>query len=68
MFDRMELRIPRAQNRKESWHRRFESLVGKCHVGTRIFTIIEEIKKEQIQVERRAEDILCRRAHSTTRR
>jgi hypothetical protein len=28
----------------------------KCHVG--VYTIIEEIKKEQIQMKRRAEDII----------
>ncbi|KAL4091673.1 hypothetical protein QTP88_026326 [Uroleucon formosanum] len=49
------LGTPRTQNRVEGWHRRFETLVGKCHVG--VYTIIEEIKKEQIQMERRAEDI-----------
>lgn len=55
VFERMELGISRTQNRVEGWHRRFETLVGKCHVG--VYTIIEEIKKEQIQMERKAEDI-----------
>jgi len=47
-------------------HRRFETLVGKCHDG--VYTIIQEIKKEQIQPEQRAEDIICGRAHTPTRR
>jgi formate dehydrogenase maturation protein FdhE len=33
-----------------------------------VYTIIEEIKKEQIQMERRAEDIIRGRAHTPTRK
>ena len=62
----MELGIPKTQNRVEGLHRRFETLVGKCHVS--VFTIIEEIKKEQIQMERRAEDIIRGKAHTPTRK
>ncbi|KAL4097281.1 hypothetical protein QTP88_022081 [Uroleucon formosanum] len=40
--------------------------LSKFHVG--IYTIIEEIKKEQIQMERRAEDIIRGRAHAPTRK
>jgi len=35
-----------------------------CHVAA--YTIIEEIKKEQLEMERKAEDIICGRAHSPT--
>ena len=66
VFDQINLGIPRTQNRVEAWHRRFETLVGKSHVG--VYTIIDEIRKEQIQVKRRAEDIIRGRAISPTRR
>jgi hypothetical protein len=66
VFEQMELGIPRTQNRVEGWHRRFETLVGKCHFG--VYTIIEGIKKEQIQMERRAEYIIRGRAHTSTRK
>jgi hypothetical protein len=38
----------------------------KCHVG--VYTIIEEIKKEQIQMEWRAEDIIRGRTHTPIRK
>jgi hypothetical protein len=60
VFERIELGILRTQNRIEGWHRRFETVVVKCHVD--VYTIIEEIKKEQIQMEQRTEDITRGRA------
>jgi hypothetical protein len=38
----------------------------KCHVD--VYTVIEEIKKEQIQMKRRAEDLTRGRAHTPTRK
>jgi len=46
VFEQMELGISRTQNCVKGWHRRFETLIRKYHVG--VYTIIEEIKKEQI--------------------
>ena len=42
------------------------ALVGKSHVG--VYTIIDEIRKEQIQVKRRTEDIIRGRGVSPTRK
>lgn len=47
VFGRMELGIPRTQNRDEAWHRHFKTLVGKCNVG--VYTIIEKIKKNKFK-------------------
>lgn len=44
----------------------FETLVGKSHVS--VYTVIEKIKKEKIQMERRAKDITRGRVHIPTRR
>lgn len=66
VFERMKLRIPRTQSPVEGWQRYFETFVGKYHVS--VHTIIEEMKKKQIQIKRRAEDLICERAHSQTRR
>ena len=54
--DQMDSSLPRTQNKVEAWQRRLESLVGKSHVG--VYTMVDEIKKEQIQVKRRSEDIV----------
>jgi len=57
------LELKTTYNRVDGWHNmRFETLVLKCHVG--VYTIIEEIKKERIQMERRVEDIVRVRAHT----
>jgi hypothetical protein len=52
------LEIPRTQNVVEAWHHRWEVLVGESHV--RLFTIINEIQREQQQVEFQIECILHR--------
>lgn len=44
----------------------FWNSFGKWHVG--VYTIIKEIKKEQIQVEQSAEYIVWGKAHSLSRR
>ena len=56
VYDSMELRVPRTQNKVEAWHRRWGTLVGQAHVG--LYTIIQEFQKEQQQVEIQVENIL----------
>jgi hypothetical protein len=54
VFENVELGFLRTQNNVEAWHRRWNTLVGRPHVG--LFTLINEIKKEQntneIEIER----------------
>ena len=57
VYNSVELGIPRTQNNVEAWHRRWETLVGRTHVG--VYTIIEEFQKEQQLVELQIENILC---------
>ncbi|XP_015120521.1 uncharacterized protein LOC107043501 [Diachasma alloeum] len=45
VHDRMEENLPRTQNKIEAWHRRLRSLVGHLHAG--MYTLINELKKEQ---------------------
>jgi hypothetical protein len=49
VFDNIEFAFPRTQNKVEAWHRRWEVLIARSHVG--IFTIIKQIQKEQNIVE-----------------
>jgi len=56
VHDSMELGIPRTQNVAEAWHRCWEVLVGQSHVG--VYTIIEELQKEQQQVDYQIECII----------
>ncbi|CAF0824457.1 unnamed protein product [Rotaria sp. Silwood1] len=49
VFDNMEFAFPRTQNKVEAWHRRWETLIARAHVG--IFTMIKQIQKEQNEVE-----------------
>ena len=56
MYGLIESGIPRTQNAIEAWHRRWETLVGKSHVG--VYTIIQEFQREQRQVEIQVEKIL----------
>lgn len=48
-----------------TWHGRFETLVGKYHIG--VYKIIKEIHKELIVVKRKDENIVRKRAHSASR-
>ena len=45
VHSRVDLGIPKTQNKVEAWHRRFEILVGSAHVG--LYKLIKEIQKEQ---------------------
>ena len=45
VFENEELGFPRTQNKVEAWHRRWQTLVGRAHVG--VFSLIVEIQKEQ---------------------
>jgi len=51
VVDNIENTFPRTQNFVEAWHRRWEVLVGRTHVG--VFKIIKEIQNEQHQGENR---------------
>ena len=52
----IEFTFPRTQNNVEAWHRRWETLVGHAHVG--VYKIINEIQKEQNQLQLNIESIL----------
>jgi len=56
VYDSVELGIPRTQNTVEAWHRRWKTLVGESHIG--VYTIIQEIQKEQQEVEVQIERML----------
>ncbi|CAF1129674.1 unnamed protein product [Didymodactylos carnosus] len=49
VFDNMKFAFPRTENKVEAWHRRWEILIGRAHVG--IFTMIKQIQKEQNEAE-----------------
>jgi hypothetical protein len=46
--DNIEYAFPRTINSVEAWHRRWEILVGRDHIG--VFKIIKEMQKEQSKV------------------
>ena len=48
---------PRTQNTVEAWHCQWNTLIGRAHVG--IYTIIEEMHKEQQQTNIQIENIIC---------
>ncbi len=54
VFDNTEFAFPRTQNKVEAWHRRWETLIGRAHVG--IITIIKQIQKEQNEMEMEIEN------------
>ncbi|GBC10926.2 hypothetical protein GLOIN_2v1446576 [Rhizophagus irregularis DAOM 181602=DAOM 197198] len=54
--ENIEYTFPRTQNSVEAWHRRWETLVGRAHVG--LFKIIKELQSEQHQIEIKVESIL----------
>jgi hypothetical protein len=45
IYDATLIGFPRTQNIVEAWHRRWETIVGRAHVGT--YKIMEELQKEQ---------------------
>lgn len=49
--------IPRTTNQQESWHHRWNTIVGVHHIG--IMRFIEELRKEQPQVEGKIENIIA---------
>ncbi|PKC05516.1 hypothetical protein RhiirA5_420830 [Rhizophagus irregularis] len=53
--DLVELGYPRTQNIVEGWHNRWNNLIGKAHIG--VYTIIQEMRKEQQQTELQIESI-----------
>ena len=63
VYDSIKQGIPRTQNVVEAWHRRWECLIGRAHVG--FYRLITEFQKEQQQVNIQAECIL--RGEPTTK-
>ncbi|RGB38672.1 hypothetical protein C1646_755478 [Rhizophagus diaphanus] len=56
VYDSIETGVPRTQNIAEAWHRRWDILLGQSHVG--LYTIIEQLQKEQRSVELQIECII----------
>ena len=56
VVDNIEYTFPRTINSVEAWHRRWEVLAGRDHVG--IFKIIKDIQKEQNKVQLEIEMVL----------
>jgi hypothetical protein len=56
VFENAEFGFPRTQYKVEAWHRTWKTLIGRAHVG--LFRIINEIKKEDIEVETEIERII----------
>ena len=57
IYDLNEMGIPRTQNNIEAWHRRWEVLVGQSHIG--VYKMIEELQKEQRNVDLQVKSIIC---------
>lgn len=64
--DQMAVGLPRTQNNVEAWHRRLKGLLGRAHVG--LYTMVDQLRQEQIRVRRTAEDIIRGRPTSPIRR
>ncbi|CAG8664278.1 24017_t:CDS:2 [Gigaspora rosea] len=56
IFELITHGYPRTQNFIEGWHHRWNNIVGRAHVG--VYTIIEEIRKEQHQTDINIERVL----------
>lgn len=47
--------VPRTQNKLEAWHRRFQVLVGKKHVG--LYSLINSLRTENIEMAKNYMDL-----------
>ncbi|CAB4404355.1 unnamed protein product [Rhizophagus irregularis] len=56
VYELIENGYPRTQNVVEGWHQRWGSLIGRAHVG--VYSIIDEMRKEQHQTELQVESII----------
>ncbi|CAB4385256.1 unnamed protein product [Rhizophagus irregularis] len=56
VYELIENGYPRTQNVVEEWHQRWGSLIGRAHVG--VYSIIDEMRKEQHQTELQVESII----------
>ncbi|CAG8662727.1 6134_t:CDS:1, partial [Dentiscutata heterogama] len=56
IFELITQGYPRTQNFIEGWHHRWNNIVGRAHVG--VYTIIEEMRKEQHQTDINIERVL----------
>jgi hypothetical protein len=54
--DNWELDFPRTTNHVEAWHRRWDNLIGRAHIG--LYSMIREIKKEQATSEAEVENTI----------
>ncbi|CAG8786379.1 1499_t:CDS:1 [Cetraspora pellucida] len=62
VFDSLEIGIPRTSNTVEGWHNRCATLIGRQHVG--LYTFIQEIQREQQQIEAQIEHIFHGEQHT----
>ena len=58
--------LPRTQNKVEAWHRRWETLVGRAHVG--VHFLFRELHKEQQNVANKIELIVRGEPHPTLKK
>jgi hypothetical protein len=56
IYNQVTQGYPRTQNFIEGWHNRWSNIVGRPHVG--VYTIIEEMRKEQHQTDMLIEKVL----------
>ena len=63
---RTELGFPRTQNAIESWHNRFNILVGECHPNP--YSLVEEFRKEEHSVSVEIKALCLSGGFSTNRR
>ncbi|CAG8786667.1 206_t:CDS:2, partial [Dentiscutata erythropus] len=56
IYSSVESGFPRTQNKVEGWHNRWNKLVSGNHLG--VYSIIEEMQKEQQRVDCQVERIL----------
>ena len=56
IYELIDNGYPRTQNIIEGWHQRWNTLIGRSHVG--VYTIIDEMRKEQHQTELQIESII----------
>jgi hypothetical protein len=54
--DNWEFGFPRTTNHVEAWHRRWDNLIGRAHIG--LYSMIREIKKEQATSEAEVENTI----------
>ena len=56
IYENNNLGLPRTQNKVEAWHRRWETLIGRAHVG--VHFLLQNLQKEQQHVANEVELIV----------